>query len=510
MLGDWLTFFAFASSFFIGTEVNHPPKREFRAVWVTTFHNIDWPSVKGLEPDVQKREFIALAERQQRNGMNALIVQARPCGDAFYPSRLASWSEYLTGEQGKPPEPFYDPMAFAVEELHKRNMEFHAWFNPFRAVSHMRFSSVEQNHVSRLKPEWCFQYGEKLFFNPGIPEVREYLVNVVLEVARNYDIDGIHFDDYFYPYREKGIRIDDYATYRKYGSGFSDIDTWRRHNIDTFIKTVSDSLQVIKPHIKFGISPAAIWRNKSKDPRGSDTQSFTSYDMLFADVRKWLQEGWIDYVAPQLYYSDTNPYASYSRLLPWWSQNTFGRHLYIGQAVFKVKKDISRHWKNPTQLPRHLSMNQSYEAIQGNVFFSENSFRDNPHAVEEMLQNNWHKYEALIPPMTWKDSIPPQAPRNLTAYKAPGKVFLSWEPPILAPDGERASYYVLYRFQGNQAVHLNDPAYIVSLLKEPEYVDYSVQPGEKYTYVLTSMDRLHNESRTCAAVIVKNEILENN
>ena len=342
------------------TEIS-PPKREFRAVWVATFHNIDWPSTKGLDPDTQRKEFLTLVDEQQANGMNALVVQVRPAGDAFYDSKLTPWSEYLTGTQGKKPEPYYDPLAYMVQVAHSRNMEFHAWFNPFRAVSHEKFSSVSSLNISKQHPEWIMKNGRQLYLNPGIPEVRDHVVEVILEVVRNYDIDGLHFDDYFYPYKDASNPFDDSQTFALYKGEMEDINAWRRHNIDRFIEQLSDSLKQIKPYIKFGVSPVGIWRNKTQDPRGSNTRvSYTAYDVLYADVRKWLKQGWVDYVAPQLYWSMNNPRASYHNLLPWWSDNSFGRHLYIGQAVYKTKANESGPWKNPNQLSNQLRMNQRF------------------------------------------------------------------------------------------------------------------------------------------------------
>lgn len=481
-------------------------KREFRAVWVATFHNIDWPAAKDQEPTRQQADFLELVRYQHRNGMNALMVQIRPSGDAFYPSKLAPWSEYLTGEQGKAPNPYYDPLHFMVNATHDRNMEFHAWINPFRTISHVRFSNVSEQNIARREPNWTYQYGNTIYLNPGVPAVREHLTQVVLEIARNYDVDGIHFDDYFYPYQESGKTLNDEAAFEQYPDGFRDIHAWRRHNIDLFIQQVSDSLRVVAPHVKFGISPMGVWRNKQDDPLGSNSKArFTSYDGLYADVRKWAQEGWVDYIAPQLYWSKTHPRASYSALLPWWSQNSFGRHLYIGQAVFKLTKDNNTYWRNPTELPHQLRLNLEHPSVNGSIFYSANSFKNNPHQIEEWLRGDRFRHPALIPNMSWKDSIPPLTPKQFREEPKENAVKLSWKKPLPAPDGGEAAYYVVYRFGPTESPDLDRSDRILAIQRSTVFIDRTIQPNQRYTYLLTSVDRLHNECKTPAIVIHNDE-----
>ncbi|GAB4410386.1 MAG: glycoside hydrolase family 10 protein [Bacteroidia bacterium] len=476
------------------------PKREFRAVWVTTKHNIDWPSSRGLSVAEQQAEFRAMLDYQQANGMNAVVVQIRPSGDAFYPSRLVPWSEWLAGEQGRAPLPYYDPLAFMIAEVHARNMEFHAWMNPFRAVSHTRFSSVGPTHVSRTHPEWVFAHGNSLYLDPGQPAVRSHLTQVVMEVVRNYDIDGLHFDDYFYPYQLADSPIPDQQTFARHKGPFSNVADWRRSNIDLFIRGISDSLRAVRPQVKFGISPVGVWRNKDRDAQGSATRmSQTSYDHLYADVRKWLREGWIDYVAPQLYWGTEHPAASYSALLPWWSANRYDRHLYVGQAMFKLKEANQRYWDNPGQMRRQLFLNLEYSEVQGSIFFSAASFRDNPHQVESLLRDDRYRLPALVPPMPWKDSIPPLAPRHVQIERDPEGPYLSWAAPLPAADSETASYYVIYRFTAGERHDLSNPAAILARTRDRTFLDCSAVPGREYIYFLTAFDRLHNESLTGAA-----------
>lgn len=471
-----------------------PPKHELRAVWVATFHNIDWPSAKGLDAATQQLEFTTLLDRQIQNGMNALFVQIRPSGDAFYQSALAPWSEFLTGTQGSPPG--YDPLAYMVAQSHQRGMEFHAWMNPFRAISHKRFSSVADNNVALLRPEWCFDYGERTYLNPGLPEVRNYLVQVIMEVVNNYDVDGIHFDDYFYPYENPGDPfVGDQETFRRYGGDFQDIHDWRRHNLDLFIRQLSEEINAAKPWVKFGVSPVGIWRNKRDDPRGSSTtSSYTAYDMLHADVRFWLVKGWIDYVAPQLYWSTDHPSANYNALLPWWVDNSFGRHVYVGHAAFKLGPKPNTYWKNPSQLPIQLDLRRQYQSqIQGGVFYSAGSFVNNPHGLEDMLRNQYHRYPALIPSMPWKDPLPPLPPAYPDARRQLSQVLLSWSPPPPASDGDTAVRYIIYRFRKQEPEDISRPEKIIGSTNKTFFIDRSHATGNYY-YLVTAMDRLHNES----------------
>jgi uncharacterized lipoprotein YddW (UPF0748 family) len=308
------------------------PKREFRGVWVATVANIDWPSKPGLSPDQQKQELIGILEMHKANGMNAILLQVRPAADAFYAKSREPWSQWLMGRQGVSPGPGYDPLAFAIKEAHQRGMELHAWFNPYRATMSVN-TVVSPDHMTRKRPDWFFYYGGKKKFDPGIHAVRDYIIQVILDVVKGYDVDGIHFDDYFYPYKIAGQRINDEATFSKYSNGFTDINDWRRNNVDLLIKQLDDSIHHHKKYVKFGISPFGIWKNDNEDSQGSATRGLSNYHELFADSRKWVKEGWVDYINPQIYFSFTRKVAPFGTLVDWWGNNAYGRHLYIGQAA---------------------------------------------------------------------------------------------------------------------------------------------------------------------------------
>ncbi len=369
------------------------PAFEFRGAWVASVDNIDWPSRKALPVDSQKAEFVRLVEMHYQNGMNALIVQIRPATDAFYPSPYEPWSEWLTGTQGKPPFPYYDPLQFMITETHKRGMEFHAWCNPYRAEFSIGKSSIAPTHITRIHPEWFLEYGGKRYFDPGNKEVQMFVNNVIRDVVTRYDVDAIHFDDYFYPYRISGKEFPDNASYMKYGGSLSK-DDWRRSNVDSVILMLSNSIKEIKPNCQFGISPFGVWRNIDKDPDGSNTTAGqTNYDDLYADILLWLKNSWIDYVAPQLYWEFGHKAAPYEVLLDWWSKHSYGKHCYIGLGIYKAGSN--QVWRDKTLLPRQLQALRNTPNIQGAIYFSSKSFLNNPNGWTDSLRNVYYKERAL-------------------------------------------------------------------------------------------------------------------
>lgn len=480
------------------------PKREFRGAWVATVANIDWPSKPGLSSAEQKAELITLLNNHQKSGLNAIMLQIRPAADALYSKSREPWSRFLTGTQGKAPVPFYDPLEFAIEECHKRGMELHAWFNPYRATHNLIDSHTSPKHITKQKPQWFFTYGGKKLFNPGIPEVRSYIVDVVLDVVNGYDIDGIHFDDYFYPYPEANQPIRDHETFYKYSAGFKNIEDWRRNNVNVLIHTLSDSIRAAKKHVKFGISPFGIWRNKSQDPKGSQSSGFDGYGKLYADARKWMEEGWLDYINPQIYFPFYYAVAPYEKLVDWWSDNAFGRHLYIGQAAYRAAENRTG-WSNRRQIPNQIRYLRENKNIQGSVFFSSKSLTRNLAGVNDSLRRDFYFYPALQPAMPWLDNIKPNAPVNLVATVVTRGVNLSWKMPAAAADGETAYGYVIYRFDKAERINLDDARNIIKISfdkAQVTYVDNTVSADKQYTYVVTAIDRLKNESEASNAVNV--------
>ena len=363
---------------------------EFRAAWVSTVYNLDWPSRKGLNQSQQKQEFIYLLDKLKGMGLNAVIVQIKPSADSFYPSEYAPWSEYLTGEQGQ--DPGYNPLAFMIGETHKRNMEFHAWFNPYRVSVKDNIDDLAQVHPARKNPDWIVNYGGKLYYNPGIPEVRQFVIDSILEVVKNYNIDGVHLDDYFYPYPEKNMDFPDDELYNS--NKRFDGETkgqWRRGNVNDFIENLYKSIKKEKTNVKFGVSPFGIWRNKANDSLGSNTEGgITSYDSLYADTKYWVEKGWLDYIAPQIYWHFGYEKADYGILVDWWADVVKDHkvHLYIGHAAYKVEEG-NTPWGNPLEIIKQIQYNRSVPQVKGSIFFRAKSLIDNPLGLADKLKENW-------------------------------------------------------------------------------------------------------------------------
>lgn len=374
-------------------------KPEFRAVWIASVDNIDWPLRGQTDVNAQKAEFIRQLDLHKANGMNAVVVQVRPAADAFYPSQYEPWSQWLTGKQGRAPTPYWDPLKWMIDETKKRGMAFHAWANPYRADWKIGATSIAPNHITRLKPHWFLTYGTTRYFDPANPEVQEHVVKVIGDIVARYDIDAMHMDDYFYPYRIAGKEFPDEAQYRNAQTKLSK-DDWRRSNVDTIIKKLSVEIKKQKPWVQFGISPFSVWRNKDKDPRGSDSQAGqTNYDDLYADILLWLKEGWIDYVAPQLYFEIGHPRVDFQKMLDWWSKNSYGKHLYIGHSIYRA--GTSPAWKNPDELPNQIKMLRQYPNVHGSIYFSSKSFNNNPNGWNDSLRNNYYALPAEVPVMEW-------------------------------------------------------------------------------------------------------------
>ncbi|WP_460614266.1 glycoside hydrolase family 10 protein [Hymenobacter seoulensis] len=485
------------------TAADAPPKRELRGVWIATVENIDWPSSRALSPEQQRREYRRMLDEHQKSGINALFVQVRPASDAFYQSSLEPWSKWLTGQQGKAPAPFYDPLPFLIEEAHNRGMEFHAWFNPYRATMDTVTRRLAPNHPYRQHPEWFIRYSGKLLYNPGLPAVRNYISQVILDVVRRYDIDGVHFDDYFYPYPEAGQVIHDEDAFARFNPDRLPLAAWRRQNVNTLVRDLHDTIQHTKRWVKFGISPFGVWRNQTSDPNGSATKAFQGYDGLYADALEWLREGWVDYILPQLYWSTGFKVAQYPVLVEWWARNSYGRHLYIGHGAYRMLENTKSDtvWRNPRELPRQVRLNRTFPTeVSGSVFFSSKSLMANALHTTDSLRQHEFRYPALVPTMPWLDAVPPRPAENLNITVSGAINTLTWQPSPEAADGDKAAYYGLYRFESDQTPTPDDPRNLLVVLRPQPgrglvFVDTTARAGQAYAYYLTAFDRLHNESR---------------
>ncbi|HTN47102.1 MAG TPA: family 10 glycosylhydrolase [Flavipsychrobacter sp.] len=486
--------------FIIHSSLAQSPKRELRAAWIATVSNIDFPSKQGLPSSQQQQEFMNRLDQLKRLGCNAVIVQIRPAADAFYASLYEPWSRFLTGKQGQPPFPYYDPLSFMIEQTHLRNMEFHAWFNPYRALTDSKKNPNPPDHITRRHPDWIISYGGKSYINPGEPAARDYVVNVIADVVKRYDIDGVHLDDYFYPYRIAGVEFGDYKSYAQHGKGFSNKEDWRRNNVDVFVEAMNMKIKQLKPYVKFGISPFGVWRNASKDPRGSETRGGqTCYDDLYSDILLWLQHGWIDYVMPQLYWEHYHRAAPFEVLLPWWEKNSYGRHVYYGLGVYRMLNASAGPWATPNELLWQLKDIRTKTATPGYSLYSASNFDKIRPALADSMENKYAKNIAFPPVMKWIDSVAPAPPIVKFSKTAQG-ILLSWDMPFDSKD--KNLRYAIYRFVNNEPVNLNLSSKIIGLQSTKEFADADGAKYAKCTYVITALDRLWNESKPSEAVEV--------
>jgi uncharacterized lipoprotein YddW (UPF0748 family) len=400
------------------------PPREFRGAWVATVANKDWPSAPGLSVAQQKAELISLLDTAVRLKLNAVIFQVRPSSDAMYASPIEPWSAYLMGAQGQAPEPFYDPLAFAIEEAHRRGLELHAWFNPFR----VRFAGAQwypaPNNIARTHPDWVREYNSQLWLDPGEPAARAYVLRIIMDVVRRYDVDGVHLDDYFYPYPAplgKGLFVGfpDDASWREFGmqSGLDRAD-WRRQNINQFIQSVYQSIKSVKPWVKFGVSPFGIWRpGNPPQIRGSD-----AYAELFADSRLWLASGWIDYFSPQLYWPIESPEHSYTALLNWWAQqNVRGRNLWPGLAAMDAGVKFPA-----AEIANQIAVTRRQPGAGGEIMFHLGSLAYNAALANAVADE--YVQTALVPASPWLASALPARPELVEQPAGRNGYIFQWAP----------------------------------------------------------------------------------
>ncbi|HZM80286.1 MAG TPA: family 10 glycosylhydrolase [Candidatus Limnocylindrales bacterium] len=487
--------------------------RQLRGMWLTTVSNRDWPSKPGLDEATIKAEYRAWLDLAQRMNHNAIFVHVRPSGDSFWPSLFAPWSQWLTGRTDGQ-SPGWDPMAFMVAETHARNIEFHAWFNPYKAGQVGTADALAPNHPIRRHPDWAVTYpanptAARVYFNPGIPEARRFVEDSILEVATKYDIDGIHFDDFFYPYPSGGENFPDDAAFAQYGAGASK-DDWRRQNVNVFVQEMHSRIKQIKPWVKFGISPFGIWRNQRTDPRGSATRGLQSYDEIYADTRLWVTKGWLDYIVPQLYWHIGFEVADYAVLLPWWASVVSGTsvQLYIGQADYRVGQTGA--WLDPATLDRQLALNKDYK-VSGSIHFSASQVRADPLGAVSRYREAHYQGPALVPSMPQLPGIRPRPPMLNSADSGNSgnsgdgssgnsgnsgnsgdgsRVTLTWR----ADSDLTGARHAIYRAD----LSTSDPAKLVGTVPgvkgKRTWVDSTAAAGGKYAYCVTTLDRLWNES----------------
>ncbi|MCX7717873.1 MAG: family 10 glycosylhydrolase [Candidatus Sumerlaeaceae bacterium] len=461
-----------------------PLRREFRGVWVATVGNIDWPSRPGLPSEVQKQELITILDRCVSLGLNAVIFQVRPACDALYRSDLEPWSEYLSGQMGQPPSPFYDPLEFAVVEAHRRGLELHAWVNPYRARHVTRRGEVAPTHVTRTKPELARTYGKYIWLDPGDPRTAEHSLAVIMDIVNRYDIDGIHFDDYFYPYKERDsqnkiIDFPDDETYARYQAGGGKLSRadWRRDNVNRFVEALYTNVKKAKPWVKVGISPFGIWRPGNPPMvRGMD-----QYNEIYADAKLWLNKGWLDYISPQLYWKTDAPQQPFEPLLAWWvSQNTQKRHVWPGLIPSSVG---TKGW-SADEIAKQVTLTRRNPGSTGNVLFSMKPLLTNPGNLVETLRPLYEE-PAFIPPSPWLDNSRPAKPQAVVdRTTTPGVTLVTWKPG--SKDFPRQ--WALYALYENGWTVRALPA---GATKLPVRNDASPRP---IVVAIAAIDRVNNES----------------
>jgi len=489
-------------------------KRHLRGMWISTVLNLDWPSketaeIKDSSERIQKskEELISLLDMAASMNINAIFFQVSPEGDALYKSDLVPWSRYLTGKFGQ--DPGFDPLEFVIEQAHRRNMELHAWVNPYRVSMYTDKDTTASLNIPKSvymeHPEWIRKAMNRYVIDPGIPEARKWVVDRVMEIVEKYDIDGIHFDDYFYYERTFG-ELDDKQTYSKYNpDGISNIKDWRRNNTYVLIKEISEKIRTAKKWVKFGISPMGIWANKKDGyTDGSNTRSsVTNYDSAFADTKRWVEEELIDYIAPQVYFTFANPNAPYGELTTWWADVVKGKnvHLYIGQALYKINDDSDKYFKGSnalTEFSNQLKYNVAQPRIMGSILFRAKNFTDSgKQQVVSAIKKDLWSTKSLIPVMPWKGGRAPDMPEWGKVEAVSEGTKITW-----ADKDPDTCYYAVYRFGKDETImhgkNIIARNLIALIRKEQgqtaEYIDRNVKNPEKVKYMITALDRLHNES----------------
>ena len=465
-------------------------KREFRGAWIQCVNG----QFLGMGTQKMQQTLTYQLDELQKMGANAIIFQVRPECDALYQSSLEPWSRFLTGQQGRPPQPYWDPLQWMTEQCHRRGMELHAWINPYRAKT-KGTTQVAVTHVTAKHPERCFQYDDLLILNPGIPENRDYICQVARDIVSRYDIDGIHIDDYFYPYPVAGQTIPDDAQYRRHNNGIADRGDWRRHNVNLFIKQLYETVHTTKPWVKVGISPFGIYRNKKNSPIGSNTNGLQNYDDLYADVLLWVNNGWLDYCAPQIYWEIGNRAADYDTLIRWWDHYAGARPLVIGEDIERTVKNKDPQAPAQNQQAAKHRLYQQMKNVKGTVLWYAKAAVDNTGNYAAILRQNYWRYPALQPAMTFIDKKAPGKPRKVKTIKTSDGPVLFWTAPKGKQWGDVATRYVVYRFAKGEKADTNDPSHIVDITPNTFYKLPAANGSSQYTYIITALDRMQNESK---------------
>lgn len=468
--------------------------RELRGVWMATVLNIDYPQNPTVNAATLQADFKSQLYRLRQAGMNTVFVQVRPAGDAIYPSNYAPWSEWLTGVQGKAPVSNFDPLAFMIKTAHAQGIELHAWVNPYRVAMTLDSLNFAPNHIYHQHPDWIRAYAGRRYLDPGLPEVRAHLGKVIDELVANYDLDGIHFDDYFYPYPQAGVPFPDLETYRRYG-GNRRLADWRRENVNTFVAETYQRIKAAKPWVQFGISPFGVWRNQAQDPvMGSATRaSVSSYDDLYGDALAWARTGTVDYLLPQLYWSMEYAPAGYRVLADWWAVNTpRSIALYVGHAAYKVGNNADEAWNSLEELPRQVAYNQQLSPLRGSVYFSAKSILLNPAGLAQRMED-LYPVPALLPVRVAPQAVKPMKVKVYKPRKTDKGMLVVWEVDKKLPKPELPHYFAVYRSSNSTPMTLLHRTPYGQGCHRLHYYDAAADPAVKYDYKVVAMDRWHRE-----------------
>ncbi|MGN0029797.1 MAG: glycoside hydrolase family 10 protein [Marinilabiliaceae bacterium] len=467
--------------------------REMRGIWVASVANIDWPSAPGLSDETLKAEADAIISRSEAMGMNTIFLQVRPCSDALYRSDIEPLSSYLVGSDFASPLRT-DWLQYWIDATHAKGMELHAWINPFRVTPKADYNCAD-SHLSKTHPEWLVKYANKLYLNPGLPDARDYVTRVVMDIVRRYDVDGIHFDDYFYPYPSKGEVFDDSKSFAAYNPRHLKIDNWRRANVTAVISTVADSIRAAKPWVQFGISPFGVWRNKRDDNTGSDTRAgVTDYDVLYADILKWIDEDYIDYVVPQIYWEAGNKWCDFDVLEKWWGDRATDKtKVFVGHAVFKINdgKVPNQGWNSKAEMPSQMQKVRQNERLGGSVFFSYRQFNRNILGFEDYLSSDFYKHKALQSPMRNGKA----GAIEIKHLERDGRL-LTWE---AEGDTSMVRFFMVFRAPRGESDGLGGNETIYSIVDHPYvYIPASRGRRQRYAYRVAAVDKfrvIHELSR---------------
>lgn len=472
--------------FMVSAGYSQTSKREFRGAWIQCVNG----QFQGMSKDKMQSTLKYQLDELQKDGVNAIIFQVRPECDALYVSDIEPWSRFLTGRQGI--NPGWDPLQWMIDESHKRGMELHAWINPYRAKTKNTFE-MANNHIAIKHPDYVFAYDGQLILNPGMPECRDYICNVVRDIVSRYDVDGLHIDDYFYPYPVKGQKIPDADIYNMNNNGISNINDWRRDNVNVFVKQLGETIHEVKPWVKFGVSPFGIYRNKKNDAQlGSETNGLQNYDDLYADVLMWVNNGWIDYCVPQLYWEIGHKAADYKTLIKWWNKYASNRLLFIGEDIERTVKNADPDNPKINQMSAKRRLHSEMPNVQGTVLWYAKAAVDNVGDYGMALRNGYWKYPALQPLMPFIDGKSPKKVRSVKAMEIDGKKILFWTAPKGKGWQNEAVKYVVYKFDASEKADISKSSNIVAITTD---TFYEIADNEGGVYAVTALDRMSNESK---------------